>query len=231
MRTWRAVVVASMASVLLACPHKPPSSEAPEAAASATAVPEAAPPALAANEAKVTRYQDEAPMKGAAGVVVWAAAHVRTQMGNGGDLIVTVRRATSVEKIAKRQGYELVVFDNPADASSKLMGWINAAVFTPEPPHAPPSTHCPGEQVAILVAGGGEACVPSVSECKSDAQCPAGWVCDGEGMKSKAGQPDKLIQFCRVGVRLPGVASADAGAQHSIAVPADAGAQKAPAHK
>jgi hypothetical protein len=209
------VLVISGAFLLRSCREK----AAPVAVAPEGGAPDAAHAPLASNEANVARYKDETAILPPAGVVQWAAENVRTEAGGRGDLIVTVRRGTEVQKIAGREGYQLIVFSNPGDPSDKLMGWINAEAFGPEPTHAPPAITCTGEQVAILVAGGGEACVPAVTECKGDSDCSSGWVCDGQARRFKGGKPDRLIQFCRVGVRLPGY---EAGAPPQ----ADAGAAK-----
>jgi hypothetical protein len=158
---------------------------------------------LASNEAKVTRYKDEGTVATSTGIIQWAAENVFTE-AEGGDLIVTVRRGTNVDILAQHGVRQLIVFTNPGDPTDKLMGWMNAEAFSREPPHPPPVITCAGNEVAILVAGGGEACVPGVTECKTDSQCSDGWVCDGQARKFKGGKPDALVQFCRVGVRLPG---------------------------
>jgi hypothetical protein len=220
--TWRSgrrtLLLLSILAALAGCKSKAGATNADGGAATA----DAAPRPLASNQAKIIRYKDETDVDPPTGVIQWAAENVYTAAG-GTDLIVTLRRGTDVQKIARRDNFQLLVFVNPGDPTDHLMGWINDEAFRPEPVHPPPDIACKDDQVAILVAGGGQACLPSVGECKVDSDCPNEWVCDGQARKFKGGKPDKLVRFCRVGVRLPGY---EAGAPPVEETTKDAGKHK-----
>jgi hypothetical protein len=199
---------------------KPGASDAGDAAGSASAEVEAGPAPQAVNEADVSRYPDETPVNHVSATTKWTISNVRSQVGAGGELVAALRKGTETDKIAERQGYDLVLFDDPGDSSRKKMGWVSQAVYGAEPPHKRATLHCPGTEVAILLQGGDETCV---SECTSDANCHAGWACDGDGVLSNGGQPGNPVKFCRIAARTGG---ADGGAPPTPPVVKDAGPAK-----
>jgi hypothetical protein len=178
---------------LVGCPKKPsPATDAGPEDAAPPAVEAAAAP-LAANEAAVTRYPDESAVNHVPQSTRWAVANVRTQASpSGGELVAVIKAGTEVDKIADRQGFSLIVFTDPSDASRKDMGWVSAVVFTPEPPHKHVPVHCGAGQAAILLQSGEECVTP----CTQDANCPKGTVCNGAGVLSNNGAPGAATKFC-----------------------------------
>jgi hypothetical protein len=195
-RALRWFAVASTACVLFGCPKKNAATDggADDGAAAVAAEAAAAPAAAAANEASVTRYPDETAVNHVSQTTRWTTSNIRTQAGNNaGDLVAVVKAGTDVDKIAERQGYYLVIFTDPSDATRKEMGWVSQAVFTPEPPHKHTAAHCTGGMVPILLQGGEEQCVAG---CVTDANCQHGSLCNGAGVLSVNGTPGAQTKFC-----------------------------------
>jgi hypothetical protein len=192
-----------MAFVLLACKHKQPATDG-GADDGATAVVEAGPAPLAANEASVTRYPDESAINNMPQTTRWTVANVRTQASNtAGDPVAALKSGTEVTKIAEEKTFFLVTFADPSDPLRKEMGWVSQAVFTPEPTHKHVAIHCTGKEVAILLQAGEETCVTA---CTQDSTCPKGNVCNGAGVLSNNGAPGAETKFCE-----PHAGAADAG--------------------
>jgi hypothetical protein len=191
-RAWGWVVVASMASALVACSmlkkKGAPDGGEDGATASASAEPSAAPAqgTLAANEAQITRYPDEKAFDHAT-LTTESPANVRTQAGSGGDLVVVLKKGTEVDKIAEHGGSYLVIADDPKDPSRKLMGWVVEVTFGAEPG---PRRHdhdggASGPVEAGTTADAGKAPAPTPSAQPSafvcvkqspPGKCPAGYV-------------------------------------------------------
>jgi hypothetical protein len=197
---------------VLGCPQKKGGAgdAAAEAAAvaSASATIDAAPAQEAANQNEVKKYPDQAKIDHVPATVMWTVANVRTAAGSG-DLVATLKKGTSVQRLADKEPYWLVLFDDPSDSSRKVEGWASHLVFTPEPQHDAGKVHppCAGKgAVLILLEGNVEECV---TQCTSDSDCGAGKACDGDGVLSNNFQPGAAIQFCRIGNK--GTTPSDAG--------------------
>jgi hypothetical protein len=136
MRSWGYVAIVAMAAAATACSmmKKPAGGDAGEDGSPAAAVAPSAEagPVLAANESEITRYPDEKAVDRAP-VTTETGGNMRTQAGSGGELVVILKRATEVDKVAERGGYYLVIADDPKDPSRKLMGWVAEAAFGAEP--------------------------------------------------------------------------------------------------
>jgi hypothetical protein len=193
----------------MGCPKKQAATDA--GADDGAAAAEAGPAPLATNEAAVSRYPDETAVNHVTLASKWTASNVRTQAGQGGgDLVAVLKAGTEVDKIAERQGYSLVVFNDPSDPSRKEMGWVSQVVFTPEPPRKHVPLHCTGGQVAILLQAGEETCV---TPCTQDSACPKNTVCNGAGVLSMNGAPGAATKFCgpSAAPTPPAPAAVDAG--------------------
>jgi hypothetical protein len=77
---------------------------------------------------------------------------------------------------------------------------------------------CPGGQVAILLQNGSSYCVMS---CTKPADCPSGWVCDGEGVLDTQGEAGAAVKFCNQSGRHSVLAAV--AADGGKAIVADAG--------
>jgi hypothetical protein len=135
-RTWRWLVVSSCACILLGCPPKKPGDDAgADGAASASAVPEAAPAPVAANDSDVTKYPDQgndymAPL------TVRMTANTRTEASStAGKVVGQIKAGETVDEVADHGGFDLVVFPDPSDATRKLEGWAPHTIFTAQPIH------------------------------------------------------------------------------------------------
>jgi hypothetical protein len=167
----------------------------------------AEPPApLAANVDDIARFPDEVKLENA------AASTLRTASAREapaiGKVVAQLKTGTAVTKIAQRDKFFLVTFDDPKDATKKLLGWLHQDSFSP--PSAAPlkAITCPAPEVALL--GDTPFCGQT---CTADAQCPAGKACKGSAQQFTAGKVGANVQVCTVFV------SADAGAPK----PVDAG--------
>jgi hypothetical protein len=139
MRATRRLLVLAWAIgvlVLMACSRKA-ADKSPEAAAPVAPVaseePEAAAPvvASAANEADITRYPDEMPIDHVLATTHVFASGARTQASaTGGTLVGSLKAETDVDEIAEHQGFALVYFIDPRDASRKLLGWVSKVDFS-----------------------------------------------------------------------------------------------------
>jgi hypothetical protein len=129
-----------MAVVLLGCPKKPgagdagASDAAPPTASSAV---EAAAPAVTvgANDADVTKYPDQNADNMDA-LTTRMEAHARTETGaTGGKLVASLKPGTSAQRMADHEGYDLVLFADPSDATKMLEGWVIQSAFGAVPVH------------------------------------------------------------------------------------------------
>lgn len=176
--------------VLLACKGAPTSTSSDAGAApvasttvaatastpsTASAAPSASAPKAptVANESDVARFPDEKKLDEEA-VLQWSSSKVRKKPQ--GDPVVSLAKGTSVTKIAERQGFFLITFADPKDASKRLEGWVYKDAFNAEVPlESEPlaGNKCPAGAVFREDAATGKHCNRA---CASDAQCGT-WVC------------------------------------------------------
>jgi hypothetical protein len=131
---WIGVSVAAV--VLMGCPKKPgaggDAGTGDAGPASSNASAEAAAPAaatLGANDADVTKYPDQNADSMEA-LTTRMEAHARTETGaTGGKLVASLKPGTDAQRIADHEGYDLVLFTDPADATRKLEGWVIQSAF------------------------------------------------------------------------------------------------------
>jgi hypothetical protein len=162
-----------MAVVLTGCPKKPGVSDAGAgdgAAASASAVVEAAAPAQAvgSNDADVTKYPDQNADNQDA-LTTRMTANARTEASTtGGKLVATLKPGTAATRIADHEGYDLVVFADPSDATKQLEGWVAQGDFG-----AVPTVHhvVDGGVTPPAPAGTGYVCVKQ----NPPGKCAAGF--------------------------------------------------------
>jgi hypothetical protein len=110
---------------------------------------------IADNDGDVTRYPDEQVVDHVLGVTRLAASSARTQAGAGqGAVVAALPPGTSVDKIAVRKGWYLVVFIDPKDpfAGRRLLGWLDQVDFV-GPTGKPPAIHCELPKIAALRGG------------------------------------------------------------------------------
>lgn len=178
---WRWGLVLSASFVLLGCPLKKPSeTEDAGAAPSASAAVEAAAP-VAANDANVTHYPDQTPGANEA-LTVHTTASARTEASaTGGTVVAQLHPGTEANKLAEHNGFELVVFNDPSNASQKLEGWVIHTAFA-----YVPVTHVDGGVVTtdggstpVVVDAGG--CKPQPLDIKKNTNgtCNAGYAACG----------------------------------------------------
>lgn len=169
--------VVGMAVLLMGCPKKPAPSDAGAdgAAASASAAVEAAAPAAApvgANDAEVTKYPDQNADNQDA-VTSRMIANARTEASNvGGKLVATLRPGTAATRIADHEGFDLVVFADPSDATKQLEGWVAQNAFGAVP-------H--GNTVVTVVDGGPpkQRTTPLDIKKSANGTCPGGYASCG----------------------------------------------------
>lgn len=172
-------------------------------AASASAA-EAGPAAITpSNDSEVTHYPDQAAANDEALTThVTAAARTEASM-TGGKLVAELHPGTQAQKLADHEGFDLVTFPDPKDATQKLEGWVHASAFgyaPPGPTHAadgggaPPAACTPKpldlpQRNGACSAGYGKCSAGCRLECKTAADCCAtgascqGGMCLGPGKK------------------------------------------------
>lgn len=161
LRKWLWVVVPSTSVLLLGCPsllkkkgQDAGADGAAEASASASA--DAGPVAVASNDSDVTHYPDQTPASNET-----LTAHVmtpaRTEATNAGKVVAELHPGTECQKLADHEGFDLVVFPDPKDATQKLEGWVYHTAFG----WVPPPVH--------VADGGTPACTPKPLDLKKNA--------------------------------------------------------------
>ncbi len=171
---------------------------------------------LAANENDVSRFPDETKLDNVSKPIQNPAfGHARQSPPTGLE-VATLKKGASVTQIAQKDKYFLSIFDDPKDATKKLMGWIYQDAFSPPKDAGPPQNtnlSCPAPQVLLItdVAFCGVV-------CKDDKGCPAGNVCHGSANRLVKGKGMEAVSTCVPAPKPPPVVK-DAGAPK----PADAG--------
>lgn len=110
---------------------------------------------IADNDGDITRYTDEKAVDHVLGVTRLVASNARTQAGATlGTVVAALPPGTSVDKIAVRRGWFLVVFIDPKDpgAGRRELGWLDPVDFV-APTGKLPALHCEMPRVAVLQGG------------------------------------------------------------------------------
>jgi len=127
----------------------------------------------------MTRYPDEKPVDHAP-LTAEAGGSLRTQAGPGGDLVIVLKRGTEVEKVAEREGYYLVIADDPKDPARKLTGWVSESAFSGAAPHrGEPEPRGDGGAAPHAVDAGTKpppGPVKPLDVHKTNGACPAGYA-------------------------------------------------------
>jgi Cys-rich repeat protein len=129
--------------------------------------------AAPSNAADVTRFPDEKKLSEKA-TLEWSSSKVRKKPQ--GDQVAALAKGTSVTKIAEHQGFFLITFADPKDATKQLEGWVYKDAFTPEVAmeSSPVGGKCPDGMKLTQSAATGKVCSKI---CTSNAQCSSGFVC------------------------------------------------------
>lgn len=180
-RRWRWAAV-SMSLLLLGCPsllkkkgEDGGADGSTEAGASASA--EAGPVAVASNDSDVTHYPDQTPANNET-LTTHITAAARTEASNAGKLVADVRPGTECQKLADHEGFDLVVFPDPKDATQKLEGWVFHTAFGWVAPVHPADAGAPP---AVADGGSAPACTPKPLDLKKNANgsCNPGYASCG----------------------------------------------------
>jgi hypothetical protein len=146
---------------------------------------------IADNDADITRYPDEKAVDHLLGVTRLAASSARTQAGaSAGTVVAVLPPGASVDKIAVRRGWFLVVFIDPKDPGEgrRVLGWLAPTDFV-APSGKRPAVHCEMPRVAVA-HGGAQTC-----ELVCGA-CPVGEGCHGAGQRVTDGVPGAPVSYC-----------------------------------
>jgi len=175
------VGVSAMAVVLLGCPKKPGAGDAgagDAAPSTASSAVEAAAPAptAGANDADVTKYAGQNADNMEA-LTTRMEAHARTETGaTGGKLVASLKPGTSAQRMADHEGYDLVLFADPADATRMLEGWVVQSAFGTLPHYVVTD----GGTVPVVVADAGPKPSKPLDVKKSaTGTCPGGYASCG----------------------------------------------------
>ena len=126
-----------------------------------------------ANAADITRFPDEKKLDEQA-TLEWSSSKIRKKPQ--GDQVAVLLKGTKVTKIAEHQGFFLITFADPKDASKQLEGWVYKDSFTAEVAMEaePKGGKCPDGMKLTESAATGKVCSKI---CTSNAQCKSGFVC------------------------------------------------------
>jgi len=202
-----------------------------EAAAAAT--PATTAPPVAANVDDIARFPDETKIDNTA-ATIQRPTNVR-EVPQSGKVVAALSKGGAVVQIAQRKEFFLVVFDNPKDATKKLMGWVPADSFT--------AAAVADAGIKAITCGVGETALVGDAPfcgkvCASDNDCPAGQACKGASNKLVNGKAAEAVTVCTVfvapdagakpGVIKPGVGVTDAAAPTPAAPTGDVVAPPCP---
>jgi hypothetical protein len=168
-RSWRWIALTLGACLLLGCPPKKPSGDAgTDAAPTASAVVDAAPPPpLAANDSDVTHYPDQ-NADNQDPLTAHMNTNARTEASTtGGKVVALLKAGTEVQKLADRTSFDLVLFTDPSDATRKLEGWAPSSAFAGGVPVHP--------VVPTVVDAGPSKPTKPLDVKKSGGSCPGGY--------------------------------------------------------
>jgi hypothetical protein len=181
----------------------------------------------AANEDDVARFSNESKLDHVAATVLAPMANVRISPPFG-TIFTTLKKGTELKQIAQRDKYFLVTFQDPKDASRKLMGWTHQDAFT-----AQAVADAGVNQLSITCTANQQ---PLISDnamfcgivCKTDKECPVNHACKGSALLLGKDKKTSQVQTCAA-VHVPTVTDAGApAAKADAAAPAaDAGAPAA----
>ena len=166
------------------------------------------PPVLATNQGDIARFPDEAPIANARATFM-RAYNIR-ESPQAGTIILGLPKGAVVTQIAQRTTYFLILFDNPKQAGTQLMGWVSKDAFSAVIADAGAPPTCPPGETSLLsdAAFCGRVCA-------ADADCTAGTSCRGSANRLVSGKaaPD-AVKVC---VAMGGAAetvSTDGGWRH-----------------
>jgi hypothetical protein len=163
----------------------------PTIAEASAPVPAPTATALATNEGNITRFPDETPIANEP-ATLQRAYHVR-EAPPAGAVVAGLAKGTPVTKIASRDRYVLVLFDNAKAPGTKEMAWIHRDAFIAVREDAGPLVCPPGE---IPLSDDTPFCG---KVCTSDRECPPEQACKGQANKLLAtGKAGDGVIVCTV---------------------------------
>ncbi len=197
MRTlFRGAAIASLALLIVSCGLLKKKGEEADAAAEAAvaevadAAPAPPPPAIASNEDDVARFPDETKLDDVA--ATFQKAYNVREAPPAGTIVAGLPKGTNVTQIASRTNYFLILFDDPAAAGEKKMGWVHADAFSAT---VIKEVKCPAGETALV--SGLEA--PFCGKvCNVDTDCPGGQACKGSANKYVNGKAGAAVKVCTV---------------------------------
>ncbi len=138
-----------------------------------------------------------------------------------GDVVASLKAGAAVSLLAEHNGWHLVTFDDPKDASRRLEGWIpKLALQTPKPQK--PAKVVPkcqdSEMLSINMADG----IPKCREhCGEDSDCQKGEGCEGLEAADEKGNriPYKGVMVCAAHVAVAPVDVAPKAADAKLPTP------------
>ncbi len=170
-------VMCALVFVLAGCPKKNGGAADAAADGATAAMLDAAPAGPeAANVDAIARFPDESAIDHQAATLQWSANNARKAPPSGA-IVATLPKGTNVVQLAAHDKYVLVTFDNPKNASERLMGWVIKDAFSAQQVVVPKGP-CPAGLVQLL---GDEVFCGKV--CKVDTDCAGGQACSGSAQR------------------------------------------------
>jgi hypothetical protein len=184
----------TLVALVMGCPYLKKKKKADDDASAAVAV-EAGP--LAANIADISRFNDEAPIDSGDAKLIKDGVNARKTPPNG-DVVATLSKGTTVTQIASHDKFFLVTFDDPKDASQRLMGWVIKSAFDGTSTTAaavstvkPPGKKCPAGQESVVGLGCKRGCRDD-DGCNDDENCSGRGTLEGSTSSVLFCVPDNL---------------------------------------
>lgn len=182
------------------------------AADAVDAAPVPQPAVLATNQGDIARFPDESPIANVRATFM-RAYNIR-ESPLAGAIILGLPKGAVVTQIAQRTTYVLIVFDNPKQAGSQLMGWVGKDAFSAVVADAGAPPTCPSGETALM---SDSAFCGRI--CMAEADCAPGTSCRGSA--TRLGKTEAVKVCVALGPASLTTATPDGGA----AVVADGGLQ------
>lgn len=178
-------------ATLTACPKKGGGGDAGDDAA--VVVVDAGSVSAIANEADIKRYPtDETALEGDATVKA-PSTDARKSVPKG-DVVASLKAGTTVSQIVDHNGYYLVTFDDPKDATRKLEGWVPKSAFQTPRVYAkvvPKVPKCVNGEL-LSIAGTDDGSPKCRKQCQEDIDCTKPAQCEDT---SSADEKGNIIPF------------------------------------
>ncbi len=202
-------------ALVTGCPKKGSGDADAAAEAGAVAVVDAGPETT--NAAQITHYPDEAMVDRISATVKVTTTSALTAVPKG-TVIAALKKGDTVTQVSEHNGYFLVVFSDPKDATKKLQGWVVKFAFDEPvavPKKKPKVPDCGSMSNVFLVTKALSPFVPHCAPaCTEDSDCASKSCISVVRLQPDGSTVEGQMGFAQVcDEPAPGAAAVDAGAK------------------